>query len=51
MENTMNTSNAHYTKSWYTEESVLLPYTPVEGRIMKFWRNDKMLWFLTYEQL
>ena len=32
------------------EESILLSYTPVEGRIVKFGRNDKMLWFVTYEQ-
>jgi len=34
----------------YIEESILLSCAPVEGRIVKFWRKDKMLWFLTYKQ-
>jgi len=34
----------------YTEEIILLPYTPVERRIMKILRNDKILWFVMCEQ-
>ena len=31
----------------YIEESILLSYTPVEGRIVKFRCKDKMLCFVT----
>jgi len=34
----------------YADESILLPYTLVEGCIVKFWHNDKMLWFVICEQ-